>query len=135
MWNFFWFSFEADHFDFSGSQSIFGIPQDPPVHVYASLSQDGFCKEACGWFASPSIILLTSKDTFCACVVRRSLHLQNEKYVIFYLLSGQGSSLHCPIILILEYGSTGTNLKLLYPGWVVGVGRVGSYLTLLPQSD
>ena len=32
----------ANHFDLSGSQSLFGISQDPSMCAQASLSQDGF---------------------------------------------------------------------------------------------
>lgn len=32
----------ADHFDLPGSESMFGIPQEPPVCAAISLSQDGF---------------------------------------------------------------------------------------------
>ena len=32
----------ASHLDLSGSESIFGVSQDPPVCTCASLSQDGF---------------------------------------------------------------------------------------------
>ena len=35
------FSF-AKHFDLPGSQSVFGISQDPPICAHASLSHDGF---------------------------------------------------------------------------------------------
>ena len=32
----------VNHFDLPGSQSIFGISQDPHMCAHASLSQDGF---------------------------------------------------------------------------------------------
>ena len=32
----------ANNFDLPGSQSTFGISQDPPMCVHACLSQDGF---------------------------------------------------------------------------------------------
>ena len=32
----------TSHFDLPGSESIFGVSQDPPTCVHASLSQDGF---------------------------------------------------------------------------------------------
>ena len=47
----------ANHFDLSGSQSIFGISQDPPMWAHASLNQDGFyCKGL--WVEYPSTLLL-----------------------------------------------------------------------------
>ena len=36
-----WFSL-ANHFNLPGSQSIYGISQDPPMCAHAFLSQDGF---------------------------------------------------------------------------------------------
>ena len=46
------------------------------------------------------------------------LDFENEEYVVFYLLSGQGpaSSLDCPVIDILEFLSTGNELQLLTLG-------------------
>ena len=38
----------ANHFDLPGLQSIFGISQDPPMCVHASLSRDGFTRKAYG---------------------------------------------------------------------------------------
>ena len=37
--------FPLANLDLPGSQSIFGISQDPPIWVYTSLSQDGFCQK------------------------------------------------------------------------------------------
>ena len=33
----------ANHFGLPGSQSLFGLSQDPPICAQASLRQDGFC--------------------------------------------------------------------------------------------
>ena len=51
------------------------------------------------------------------------LDFKNEKYVVSYLLSGQGpaSALDCPATDILEFLSTGNELKLLSLGRVVVV--------------
>ena len=51
------------------------------------------------------------------------LDFKNEKYVVSYLLSGQGpaSPLDCPATDILEFLSTGNELKLLSLGRVVVV--------------
>ena len=56
------------------------------------------------------------------------LDFKNEKYVVLYLLSGQGpaSSLNCPAIFILEFPSTGNELQLFTMEWW-GAG-VGIYL-------
>ena len=50
------------------------------------------------------------------------LDFKNEKYVVSYLLSGQGpaSPLDCPATDILEFLSTGNELKLLSLGRVWG---------------
>ena len=32
----------TDHFDLPGSQFIFGMSQDPPMSMHASLNKDGF---------------------------------------------------------------------------------------------
>ena len=51
------------------------------------------------------------------------LDFENEKYVVSYLLCGQGpaSSLNCPAILILEYQSTGNESPIAYAGrWGAG---------------
>ena len=55
---------------------------------------------------------------------------KNEKYVISYLLSGRGpvSSLNCPTILILEYGSTRDKSQIALPWARCGGGVEGCYL-------
>ena len=59
------------------------------------------------------------------------LDFKNEKYVVSYLLSGQGpaSPLDCPATDILEFLSTGNELKLLSLGRVVGGGGSTSCLS------
>jgi len=46
VWIIFWGLFSsfplANHFDLPGSQSIFGVSQDPPMCLHTSLSQDAF---------------------------------------------------------------------------------------------
>ena len=39
------YGFPLDDLDLPGSQSIFGISQDPPMWVHTSLSQDGFYRK------------------------------------------------------------------------------------------
>ena len=68
----------ANHRDLPGSKSVFGISQDLPMCARASLSQDGFYHRAL-WVDLTSLSvtpLLTSKETFCACVVREVSWLQ-----------------------------------------------------------
>ena len=61
----------ASHFDFSGSQSVFDVSQDPPMCAQASLSQDEFyCKGLWVMSLSWHNFHLTSKKFFCTCVVR-----------------------------------------------------------------
>ena len=99
----------ANHFDLPGSESVFGIPQDPPnVCAKMDSTQEGY-----GQFGVTP--LLTSKDLSSW---EDLLDFENENYVVSYLLSGQGpaSSLNCPAILILEYRSTGIESPIAYPG-------------------
>ena len=44
--------FPLANLDLPGSQSIFGIYQDPPIWVHTSLSQDGFCQKG-SWVEYP----------------------------------------------------------------------------------
>ena len=70
--HFFWASFVQSSW-FPGLQSVFGISQDPPMGAYASLSQDGFYWKGVEHpFTSP----LTSKESFCTCVVGKFSWLQ-----------------------------------------------------------
>ena len=58
----------ANYFDLPGSESIFGISQDLPMSVHASLSQHGFfCR---GLWIVIITCLLTIRGHFCTCVVR-----------------------------------------------------------------
>ena len=59
---------------------------------------------------------------------QEDLLTENEKYVVSYLLSGQGpaSPLDCPATDILEFLSTGNELKLLSLGRVVVVVGLSS---------
>ena len=47
----------ANHFDLPGSESIFGISQDPPVCAHTSLSQDEFYRR--GIWAEHLLTLLS----------------------------------------------------------------------------
>ena len=54
----------ANRFYLPGSQSVFGISQDPPMCVHASLSQDNIWIGSIPWHHSP----LATKDSFlCMC--------------------------------------------------------------------
>ena len=54
----------ANHFYLPGSQSVFGISQDPPMCVHASLSQDNIWIGSIPCHHSP----LATKDSFlCMC--------------------------------------------------------------------
>ena len=71
------------------------------------------------------IPLLTSKELSSR---EGLLDFKNEKYVVSYLLSGQGpaSSLNRPAVDILEFLFTGNELQLL---------TLGGPIYLLPQYD
>ena len=103
----------AHHFDLPGSKSVFGISQDLPMCACASLSQDVFCWRGL-WvdLAALSLTpLLTSKEPFCACVVREVSWLW--EWEICGLLSSIWagptllSQLSCYSHLISEYWSRG----------------------------
>ena len=86
-----------------------------------SLSQDGFHRRGL-WVVGITYYgvapppFLTSKELPSR---EGLLDFKNEKYVVSYLLSGQGaaSSLNCPAILVLENQSTGNESPIAYPGW------------------
>ena len=99
MWHFFWVSL-ASHFGLPGSQSIFGISQDPPMCVHASFSQDGFYQK--GERVEHPFDL---QGTFvCMCGWGGLLTLITRN-----MWSGQGpeSSPNCPAVVVLEFQSTG----------------------------
>ena len=84
----------ASHFDFPGSESLFGLSQDPPMVVYASLSQGGFQQRGL-WVALASLLISNSKEFSSQ---EGLLISENEKYEVSCLLSGKvpASSLSCP---------------------------------------
>ena len=104
----------ANHSDLPSAGSIFGSSQDSLMCVRISLSQDGFHPRG----ITP---LLMSKELPNG---EGFLDFKYEKYVVPYLLSGQGpaSPLDCPATDISEFLSTGNELKLLSLGRVEGVG-------------
>ena len=85
----------ADHFHLPGSESIFGITQNPPVCTNMSLSQDGFYQRS-QWVGRLSISSLltykklSSQEGFLDC--------GKEKYMVSYLLSGQP-----PLLVVLLF--------------------------------
>ena len=107
----------ADHLDLPGSESVFGLSQDPPTCVCIFQPRWDPAKRTVN---SPSITpLLTSKKLSSWEGV---LDFETEKCVVFSPLSGQGSasSLNYPVIDILEFLSTGNEVKLL----TLGVGGI-----------
>ena len=71
MGHFFWVSV-----DLSGSEFIFGVSQDPPICVHASLSQGGFYQRSLWVLVSLSITpLFTSKGSSYTYVVREVISL------------------------------------------------------------
>ena len=116
--------FLTNNSDLLGSESIFGIYQDPPMCVYISPSQDGFYWRRL-WVSIDIDPLLNPKEPFRTCS-QEDLLTENEKYMVSYLLSGQGpgSSFSCPAVLILVYWSTGEKCPIVLP-WIA--------IYLLPQ--
>ena len=118
--------FLTNNSDLLGSESIFGISQDPPMCVYISPSQDGFYQRGL-WVASSIDItpLLNPKEPFCTCAVRKIfwLRMRNMWSLIFCLGRAQ-APLSCPAILILVYWPTGGKRPIVLP-WLA--------IYLLPQ--
>ena len=77
-----WFPL-ASHFDFPGSESLFGLSQDPPMVVYASLSQGGFQQRGL-WVALASL-LISPPRSFLVRKVSLILRMRNMKSLVFYL--------------------------------------------------
>lgn len=95
---FFWFHL-ANHFDLSGSQSGLDVSQDPPMWARAPLSQDAFYHKGLGVKGLLTHnSLVASKESFCACVVRKSPD-ENEQYEVTG--GAQPPCLNCPAILVL----------------------------------
>ena len=111
-------------FNLPGSQTIFGISQDPPMCVNTSLSQGGFYRKGI-WVEHPLASLplaslplaplpLNLQGTFlCMCGEGGFLTWRMRN-----MWSGQGpvSSLNCLAILFLEFCPQGMTLQSLYPG-------------------
>ena len=106
----------GNHFTLPGSESLFGISQDPPMCKHASLSQVVFQRRDLwvDWHYSP----LTSKEPFCACIVRKvSLTLKMRNGL--YLSCGQVSA---SLIFNLEYLSTGDSYSC--SAWGPSISRL-----------
>ena len=103
----------TNHFDLPDSESVLGIPQDPPICSYSSVSQDRFfCKSL--WVEQPLASIPFDPQGTC-------LHMCGWGGLLplrmINMRSGQdpASSFSCAAILILEFWSI-ANLQLLYPG-------------------
>ena len=107
----------ANHSDLPGSQSIFGISQDPPMYASVSLSQDGSYRKGI-WYTLtwlPFGIL----GAFSAHVqLRRSPEFGTRS---MWSVQGPASSLNCPAVLVLKLRST-ENKSLTALPWVGGWG-------------
>ena len=77
----------ASHFDFPGSESVFGLSQDPPMAVYASLSQGGFQQRGL-WVALASL-LISPPRSFLVRKISLILRMRNMRSLIFYLRRSQ----------------------------------------------
>ena len=78
-----WFPL-ANHFDFPGSQSIFGISQEPSMCAHSSLSQDGFYHTGI-WIEHPLTLLpfWSARSLSAHMWSGRYPDLGNEKYVVW----------------------------------------------------
>ena len=109
----------AKHFDLPGSQSIYGISQNPPMCAHAFLSQDGFYQR--GLWVEHLLTSLTfdPQGAFLCMCGREGLLVSRIKNI----RSGQGpaSSLNCSAVFILEFWFTGSE-SLIALAWELGVG-------------
>ena len=110
----------ANHFDLPGSESVFGIAQDPPMCACAFLSQDGFHRRSL-WVAGITYYEVAPppfRPPRGFLVGNISLTPKMRNNVVCYLLFGQGpaSFLNCPAIFILQYWSPGNESPIAYPG-------------------
>ena len=106
----------ASHLELPGSQSIFGVSQDLPLCVCTHLlAKMDSTEEAYGynipWHPSP----LTSKEPFCACVVREVAWL--GEWEICGMTRAQIPPLIILLFLSWSFSPQGMNLQLLYSGW------------------
>ena len=93
----------ANHYNLPGSQSIFGISQDPSTCAHGSLSQEGsFQRGVLLEHPLTLLPLLPARSLFCACVIGEVSWLWIEKYVSE---QGPASFCNCPAILVLEFWS------------------------------
>ena len=103
----------ASHYDFPGSQSIFGVSQDPPKCAHACLSQGGFYQKGM-WVEHPLASLpFNLQGGFlhvCCQGGFLTARLRN-------MWPGQGpaSSLNCLAILILKFWSLGNKSSITLP--------------------
>ena len=99
-----WYSL-ANHFDLPGSQSIYGISQNPPMCAHPFLSQDGFYQRGL-WVKHPLTSLpFDLRGAFLhVCVIGNISSLQESEICG---LSKIQPPLLFPVILILEFRCTG----------------------------
>ena len=109
-----WFPL-ANRLDFSGSLSIFGISQVPPMCTHASLSQDGFYRKGV-WVAHPLAWLPFGLQGAFLCICGRG-GLVTSGMRNTWSRRGPASSLNCPAIFFLEFWSTGTESPIALPWW------------------
>ena len=103
----------ANHFYLSGSQSMFGVSQDPPMWVHTSLSQGGFHGKGL-WVEYPLASLpFGLQGAFLHMCGQGSLLTSRRRN----MGSGQGpaSPLNCPATLVFSFLSTGNESPVTLP--------------------
>ena len=99
----------TNHFDLPGSQSLFGISQDPPMYAHASLSQDGFYRKGI-WVEHPLTELFFGlQEAFLHRCGQWSPDFANEKYVVW-----TGPRLLALTVLLFSH--VGFNSQEMNPG-------------------
>ena len=90
----------ANHLALPGSESVFGLSQDPLMYACASLSQDGFQQRGLWvvditYYGVTPLPFLSSKEPFYACVVGKlslTSRMRNTWSLIWAGLSSSSSS-------------------------------------------
>ena len=112
----------ANHFDLPGSKSIFGVSQDFPMWVHASLRQDGFYRRglwvvSISWHHSP-FDLQGAFLRMCSWGGLLTSRMRNMWSLIFFLGRAQPPLSVVLLFLSRSIGAQGTNSHRL-PWWPI----------------
>ena len=97
----------ANHFELPGSESVFGVSQDPPMCVRASLSQDGFQRK--GLWVDLTSFLFWPPRSFLVGKVSLTSRMRNMWSLIFYLGRAQPPLSIVLLLIFWSFCSQGMN--------------------------